>query len=160
MSHFYHYLIVGQLPYRGLTQTMTTIAGKEGVKGLFQGFSPYYLRCGGQTLLMFLSVEWLRKTYQSIKQIPSYFFPSSLLSATLLPLNLFHRTLTLFLILLFLLLFLFLPITSSLSLSVSFLYVLSLYLYKFELKITQFCAPFNSHCTHFVLLCLLLPLTS
>lgn len=67
MSHFYHYLIVGQLPYRGLTQTMTTIAGKEGVKGLFQGFSPYYLRCGGQTLLMFLSVEWLRKTYQSIK---------------------------------------------------------------------------------------------
>ena len=64
---FHHYFILGQLPYRGLTQTMTTIAGKEGVKGLFQGFSPYYLRCGGQTLLMFLSVEWLRKTYQSIK---------------------------------------------------------------------------------------------
>jgi hypothetical protein len=62
---FFH--ILGQLPYRGLTQTMTTIAGKEGIKGLFQGFSPYYLRCGGQTLLMFLSVEWLRKTYQSIK---------------------------------------------------------------------------------------------
>jgi solute carrier family 25 (mitochondrial oxoglutarate transporter), member 11 len=55
------------MPYRGLVQTMTSIANKEGVKGLFQGFSPYYLRCGGQTLLMFMSVEWLRKMYQSIK---------------------------------------------------------------------------------------------
>ena len=48
----------------------------------------------------------------------------------------------------------------SFSLLLSVLFVLSLYLYKFELKITQFCAPFNSHCTHFVLLCLLLPLNS
>lgn len=54
-------------PYSGLIQTMSSIAGKEGIKGLFQGFSPYYLRCGGQTLLMFMSVEWLRKTYQSVK---------------------------------------------------------------------------------------------
>lgn len=57
----------GIMPYRGLMQTMSSIAGKEGVKGLFQGFSPYYLRCGGQTLLMFMSVEWLRKMYQAVK---------------------------------------------------------------------------------------------
>ena len=63
----YIFIISGIKPYTGLVQTMTSIAGKEGVKGLFQGFSPYYLRCGGQTLLMFMSVEWLRKIYQAVK---------------------------------------------------------------------------------------------
>eukprot|EP00596_Hydrurales_sp_CCMP1899_P000843 CAMPEP_0119036044 /NCGR_PEP_ID=MMETSP1177-20130426/3447_1 /TAXON_ID=2985 /ORGANISM="Ochromonas sp, Strain CCMP1899" /LENGTH=307 /DNA_ID=CAMNT_0006995211 /DNA_START=105 /DNA_END=1025 /DNA_ORIENTATION=- len=48
----------GKLPYTGILQTMTSIVKTEGPKGLFQGFSPYYIRCGGQTLLMFLSVEW------------------------------------------------------------------------------------------------------
>lgn len=60
-------IIVGKLPYTGILQTMTSIVKKEGPKGLFEGFSPYYIRCGGQTLLMFLSVEWLRKTYAAIK---------------------------------------------------------------------------------------------
>ena len=34
-----------------------------GVLKLWSGFPPYYLRCGGHTVLMFMSVEWLRKMY-------------------------------------------------------------------------------------------------
>ena len=29
-----------------------------------EGFPPYYIRCGGHTVLMFMSVAWLRKQYQ------------------------------------------------------------------------------------------------
>lgn len=49
------------LPYRGVIQTIGSIARSEGVLSLWAGFSPYYLRCGGHTVLMFLSVEWLRR---------------------------------------------------------------------------------------------------
>jgi solute carrier family 25 oxoglutarate transporter 11 len=49
------------LPYRGVVQTIASIAKSEGVFSLWAGFSPYYLRCGGHTVFMFLSVEWLRR---------------------------------------------------------------------------------------------------
>jgi solute carrier family 25 (mitochondrial oxoglutarate transporter), member 11 len=51
-------------PYRSAVQTITTIAVKEGTLKLWSGFPPYYLRCGGHTVFMFMSVEWLRKMYQ------------------------------------------------------------------------------------------------
>ena len=37
-----------------------------GILKLWSGFPPYYLRCGGHTVLMFMSVEWLRKTYYAL----------------------------------------------------------------------------------------------
>ena len=37
-----------------------------GILKLWSGFPPYYLRCGGHTVLMFMSVEWLRKTYYNL----------------------------------------------------------------------------------------------
>lgn len=52
------------LPYRSTMQTITTIVKSEGVLRLWAGFPPYYLRCGGHTVCMFMSVEWLRKAYQ------------------------------------------------------------------------------------------------
>jgi len=52
------------LAYRSAIQTITTIAKSEGVLRLWAGFPPYYLRCGGHTVFMFMSVEWLRKAYQ------------------------------------------------------------------------------------------------
>ena len=59
--------VTGVLPYRSTMQALQLIASKDGVvNGLYRGFAPYYLRCGGQTLLMFMSVEWLRKTYASL----------------------------------------------------------------------------------------------
>jgi len=51
----------GKNLYTGALQTMRLIAAQEGVAGLFSGFPPYYLRCGGHTVLMFVAVEWLRK---------------------------------------------------------------------------------------------------
>jgi solute carrier family 25 (mitochondrial oxoglutarate transporter), member 11 len=47
-------------------QTVTTIAKNEGTLKLWSGFTPYYIRCGGHTVLMFMAVAWLRKQYQSM----------------------------------------------------------------------------------------------
>lgn len=52
------------MPYRGAFQTITSIAKSEGALRLWAGFPPYYLRCGGHTVFMFMSVEWLRKVYR------------------------------------------------------------------------------------------------
>ena len=56
--------ITGIMPYRTTIQTITEIAKKEGVFKLWAGFPPYYMRCGGHTVMMFISVEWLRKLYE------------------------------------------------------------------------------------------------
>jgi solute carrier family 25 oxoglutarate transporter 11 len=56
------------LPYRSAMQTITTIAKTEGVLTLWNGFPPYYIRCGGHTVLMFMSVAWLRKQYQKMQE--------------------------------------------------------------------------------------------
>lgn len=56
--------VTGVNPYRSAMQTITTIAKQEGVLRLWTGFPPYYLRCGGHTVFMFMSVEWLRGLYQ------------------------------------------------------------------------------------------------
>lgn len=49
------------LPYRSTGQTVMAIVNKEGLFKLWKGFSPYYLRCGGHTVAMFISLAWLRK---------------------------------------------------------------------------------------------------
>lgn len=56
--------VTGVNPYRTAMQTITTIARQEGALRLWTGFPPYYLRCGGHTVFMFMSVEWLRGLYQ------------------------------------------------------------------------------------------------
>lgn len=58
--------MTGVLPYRNAVQTISTIARTEGVLKLWSGFPPYYIRCGGHTVLMFMGVAWLRKQYQKI----------------------------------------------------------------------------------------------
>jgi solute carrier family 25 oxoglutarate transporter 11 len=55
--------VTGINPYRSALQTITTIAKQEGTLRLWTGFPPYYLRCGGHTVFMFMSVEWLRGLY-------------------------------------------------------------------------------------------------
>lgn len=52
--------VTGKRPYTGALQAISTVASKEGVFKLWAGFPPYYLRCGGHTVAMFISVEWLR----------------------------------------------------------------------------------------------------
>lgn len=59
----------GKLPYRTTFQTIGTVARTEGILSLWNGFAPYYGRCGGHTVAMFIFVEWLRGLY--IKSIAS-----------------------------------------------------------------------------------------
>jgi len=53
----------GVLPYRSIIQTFKSVAAAEGVLGLWSGFLPYYGRCGGHTVTMFIFVELLRDAY-------------------------------------------------------------------------------------------------
>lgn len=55
--------ITGLLPYRGTLQTMRKVAADEGFFTLYNGFLPYYVRCGGHTVAMFISVALLRDMY-------------------------------------------------------------------------------------------------
>lgn len=53
----------GVLPYRTTIQTITTVARSEGVLALWNGFLPYYGRCGGHTVAMFVALEQIRSLY-------------------------------------------------------------------------------------------------
>jgi len=50
----------GQLPFTSTTQAIRKIVAQEGVLKLWAGFPPYYLRCGGHTVSMFMAIQWLR----------------------------------------------------------------------------------------------------
>lgn len=56
--------VTGKLPYRGILQTLTKVAADEGFLALYNGFFPYYLRCGGHTVSMFVLVEIIRGMYR------------------------------------------------------------------------------------------------
>mmetsp|Transcript_3190 Transcript_3190/g.9725 ORF Transcript_3190/g.9725 Transcript_3190/m.9725 type:complete len:304 (-) Transcript_3190:1175-2086(-) len=56
--------VTGQLPYRTTVQTVRTVATQEGVLSLWNGFLPYYGRCGGHTVAMFIFVHELRRIYK------------------------------------------------------------------------------------------------
>ncbi|KAJ1486567.1 mitochondrial carrier domain-containing protein [Baffinella frigidus] len=56
----------GILPYRSIVQTMTCMAKAEGVLSLWNGFAPYYLRCGGFTVVMFMTIEQLKDLWSKM----------------------------------------------------------------------------------------------
>eukprot|EP00401_Gymnodinium_catenatum_P033717 CAMPEP_0117546026 /NCGR_PEP_ID=MMETSP0784-20121206/46397_1 /TAXON_ID=39447 /ORGANISM="" /LENGTH=76 /DNA_ID=CAMNT_0005342889 /DNA_START=18 /DNA_END=248 /DNA_ORIENTATION=- len=56
----------GKLPYTGTVQTLQKVASTEGALSLYSGFTPYFLRCGGHTVLMFFAVEELQKMYRKM----------------------------------------------------------------------------------------------
>jgi solute carrier family 25 oxoglutarate transporter 11 len=55
--------VTGELPYKTTPQTLARIAKGEGVLALWSGFTPYYMRCGGHTVMMFIAVEKLKEMY-------------------------------------------------------------------------------------------------
>jgi solute carrier family 25 oxoglutarate transporter 11 len=59
--------VTGLNPYRGAFQTISSVATKEGVLKLWSGFPPYYLRCGGHSVFMFMAVDMLRKSYEKTR---------------------------------------------------------------------------------------------
>ena len=56
--------VTGKLPYSGTLQTLRAVSAKEGFFALYNGFLPYYARCGGHTVSMFIFVQVLRDFYQ------------------------------------------------------------------------------------------------
>lgn len=55
--------VSGKLPYTGTIQTIGKVATENGVLALYNGFLPYYLRCGGHTVSMFVMVQLIRDSY-------------------------------------------------------------------------------------------------
>lgn len=53
----------GVLPYKSTLQTIRKVSAQEGFSALYNGFLPYYIRCGGHTVSMFIIVQLLRDIY-------------------------------------------------------------------------------------------------
>ena len=51
----------GRLPYRSTLQTVRAVTAAESPMALWAGFLPYYVRCGGHTVCMFIAVDAIRK---------------------------------------------------------------------------------------------------
>lgn len=60
--------VTGELMYKSTVQTMQLITKNEGAGMLWAGFLPYFLRCGGHTVTMFMVMEWMRKIYAGQKK--------------------------------------------------------------------------------------------
>ena len=56
----------GKLPYTSTLQTIRTVTAQEGFLSLYNGFFPYYARCGGHTVSMFILVQLIRDQYQKM----------------------------------------------------------------------------------------------
>ena len=57
--------VTGKLKYTKTLTTISTIAREEGALTLYNGYFPYYIRCGGHTVFMFIFVEQMRKWYRA-----------------------------------------------------------------------------------------------
>jgi solute carrier family 25 oxoglutarate transporter 11 len=55
----------GSMRYTGTVQALTRVAKEEGAMALYKGYLPYYLRCGGHTVTMFIFVQQFRNLYLS-----------------------------------------------------------------------------------------------
>jgi solute carrier family 25 oxoglutarate transporter 11 len=55
--------VSGELPYKGTIQTLRKVSAEHGFMTLYNGFLPYYLRCGGHTVSMFIMVQIMRDAY-------------------------------------------------------------------------------------------------
>lgn len=52
--------VTGKLPYKSIVQTLQKVSSEEGFLALYRGFLPYYMRCGGHTVSMFVLVQLIR----------------------------------------------------------------------------------------------------
>jgi solute carrier family 25 (mitochondrial oxoglutarate transporter), member 11 len=50
--------------YTGMFKTMYIIARREGFIRLWNGFTMYFMRCGGHTITMFIAMEQYRNLYR------------------------------------------------------------------------------------------------
>jgi len=59
--------VTGKLPYTSTLQLLRSVSAKDGFFSLYNGFLPYYIRCGGHTVSMFIAVQVLRDYYTSLQ---------------------------------------------------------------------------------------------
>jgi solute carrier family 25 oxoglutarate transporter 11 len=59
--------VTGKLPYTSTLQLLRAVSANEGFLALYNGFFPYYIRCGGHTVCMFIAVQVLRDYYTSMQ---------------------------------------------------------------------------------------------
>jgi solute carrier family 25 oxoglutarate transporter 11 len=57
--------VTGKLPYTSTLQTLALVTRNEGFLAFYNGFFPYYVRCGGHTVTMFIFVQMLRDAYRA-----------------------------------------------------------------------------------------------
>eukprot|EP00529_Nitzschia_sp_RCC80_P026457 CAMPEP_0113461924 /NCGR_PEP_ID=MMETSP0014_2-20120614/11803_1 /TAXON_ID=2857 /ORGANISM="Nitzschia sp." /LENGTH=341 /DNA_ID=CAMNT_0000353723 /DNA_START=1274 /DNA_END=2299 /DNA_ORIENTATION=+ /assembly_acc=CAM_ASM_000159 len=57
--------VTGKLPFTGTIQTISKVASEKGFLALYNGFFPYYLRCGGHTVSMFIFIQIIRDAYRT-----------------------------------------------------------------------------------------------
>jgi len=57
-------MIDGKPEYRGAGDVIINVIRKEGVFSLWKGFSPTYLRIGPHTVLTFIFLEQMNKSYK------------------------------------------------------------------------------------------------
>ena len=55
--------VTKEMPYKGILQTLQKVTADEGFFALYNGFWPYYIRCGGHTVAMFVAIQVLRDFY-------------------------------------------------------------------------------------------------
>jgi solute carrier family 25 oxoglutarate transporter 11 len=53
----------GTFKYRTVPQTIKTVVAESGVLSLWYGFFPYFVRCAGHSVTMFVACDWLRTHY-------------------------------------------------------------------------------------------------
>jgi len=56
----------GTMRYTGSMQTLTKVIKEEGFMALYRGYLPYYLRCGGHTVCMFIMVQQYRNLWATV----------------------------------------------------------------------------------------------
>uniref|UniRef100_A0A7S1VDI0 Mitochondrial carrier protein n=1 Tax=Sexangularia sp. CB-2014 TaxID=1486929 RepID=A0A7S1VDI0_9EUKA len=55
----------GSYKYRTVPQTIKTVVAESGVLSLWHGFFPYFVRCAGHSVTMFVACDWLRTQYMA-----------------------------------------------------------------------------------------------
>ena len=53
--------VTGKLPYRNMAHAILKVSREEGIISLWKGFTPYFSRCAGHTVAMFLVLEQVKK---------------------------------------------------------------------------------------------------
>lgn len=63
----YHFMIIsitGKPEYKGAGDVLRRVINNEGFFSLWKGFTPYYFRLGPHTVLTFIFLEQMNKSYK------------------------------------------------------------------------------------------------